>query len=222
MRAKKNDQQDELPIEERILKNAMKYVPQFGFTRDAISQGAIEAGFSPATESIFKKGEFDLIDYFYKNSNKRLEEHLTELKQQNTKLGISELIRTALVFRLKLLEPYIEHWPRAMSVMSFNPYYAVEAIENLLRLCDEIWHQAGDKSTDLNWYSKRITLAAIYKTTELFMITDKSENFQETWKFLDRRFADLRSYASLQRGITDCTSMAEGAFTVLKNIANLR
>ena len=76
----------------------------------------------------------------------------------------------------------------------------------------------------MNWYSKRLTLAAVYKTTELFMITDKSENFEETWKFLDRRFADLRSYASLQRGITDCTSMFEGAFTVVSTteFANLK
>ena len=32
-------QGDEISIEEKILKNAMKYVPQFGFTREALSQG---------------------------------------------------------------------------------------------------------------------------------------------------------------------------------------
>lgn len=38
---------------------------------------------------------------------------------------------------------------KAMSIMSFNPSYAVESIQNLLHLCDEIWHKAGDKSTDV-------------------------------------------------------------------------
>jgi len=36
-----------------------------------------------------------------------------------------------------------------MAVMTFNPTYAVQAIENLLRLCDEIWYQLGDQSVDV-------------------------------------------------------------------------
>ena len=36
-----------------------------------------------------------------------------------------------------------------MAIASFNPSYALTSIENLLRLCDEIWHQAGDTSTDV-------------------------------------------------------------------------
>lgn len=43
----------------------------------------------------------------------------------------------------------------------------------------------------MNWYSKRLTLAAIYKSTELFMIQDKSENFKDTYEFLDNRLSDL-------------------------------
>jgi ubiquinone biosynthesis protein COQ9 len=36
-----------------------------------------------------------------------------------------------------------------------------------------------------------LTLAAIYKSTEFFMIQDKSENFKETNAFLDNRLNDL-------------------------------
>ena len=36
-----------------------------------------------------------------------------------------------------------------MSIMTFNPSYAIESIQNLLDLCDDIWHKAGDKSTDV-------------------------------------------------------------------------
>lgn len=38
-----------------------------------------------------------------------------------------------------------------------------------------------------SWYSKRALLAAIYKSTELSMIQDRSEDFIDTWEFLDRR-----------------------------------
>jgi ubiquinone biosynthesis protein COQ9 len=35
---------------------------------------------------------------------------------------------------------------------------------------DSLWHFAGDKSTDVNWYTKRISLLAIYKSTEVAMM----------------------------------------------------
>lgn len=39
-------------------------------------------------------------------------------------------------------------------------------------LIDEIWHAAGDDSTDVDWYVKRTILGGIYSTTELYMLTD--------------------------------------------------
>lgn len=36
-----------------------------------------------------------------------------------------------------------------MAIQTFYPSNAIVAIENLLRLCDEIWHQVGDDSTDV-------------------------------------------------------------------------
>ncbi len=50
----------------------------------------------------------------------------------------------------------------------------------------------------MNWYSKRLTLAAIYKSTELFMIQDKSESFKDTFEFLDNRFNDLAYFAKVK------------------------
>lgn len=37
---------------------------------------------------------------------------------------------------------------------------------------DDIWHGAGDLSTDMDWYAKRAFLGAIYTATELYMLTD--------------------------------------------------
>ena len=36
-----------------------------------------------------------------------------------------------------------------MAIQTFHPMNALVSIENLLRLCDEIWHQVGDDSTDV-------------------------------------------------------------------------
>jgi len=39
---------------------------------------------------------------------------------------------------------------------------------------DEIWHAAGDRASDIDWYAKRTILGGIYSTTEIYMLTDSS------------------------------------------------
>ena len=33
-------------------------------------------------------------------------------------------------------------------------------------LCDSVWFRAGDSATDINWYTKRASLAALYRISE--------------------------------------------------------
>jgi ubiquinone biosynthesis protein COQ9 len=79
------------------------------------------------------------------------------------------------------------------------PRYIPPAMTELARLSDEIWFLAGDTSVDTSWYTKRATLAAIYSSTELFMTTDKSEDYIETEKFLDRRLKENRKIGGAAR-----------------------
>ena len=74
-----------------------------------------------------------------------------------------------------------------MAVPENLPY----SIKHLADLVDEIWFLAGDNSVDLNWYSKRMLLAGVYSSTELFMTTDKSDGFENTRAFLRRRIKDV-------------------------------
>lgn len=56
-----------------------------------------------------------------------------------------------------------------------------------------MWYLAGDRSTDINYYTKRHLLAKVYCITELYMIQDKSQGFNDTWEFLDRRLHEMES-----------------------------
>ena len=65
------------------------------------------------------------------------------------------------------------------------------SMAELARLADEMWYLAGDKSVDFSWYTKRASLSAVYASTgipflsilivEVFMTTDDSADFQDTW-----------------------------------------
>ncbi|EWC47996.1 hypothetical protein DRE_02878 [Drechslerella stenobrocha 248] len=56
-----------------------------------------------------------------------------------------------------------------------------------------MWSIAGDFNLDVSWYTKRGILSGIYSATEVYMSQDKSEDFLNTWVFLDQRLADGRS-----------------------------
>ena len=92
------------------------------------------------------------------------------------------------------------------------PSHAPETLRLIGHLVDDIWHLAGDKTTDLNWYSRRAGLAAIYASTEVYMLTDKTDDFRDTWDFLQRRFDDAEATADVpkqvERFVMDTVSQA--------------
>ena len=66
------------------------------------------------------------------------------------------------------------------------------SLESLLwEYSNEVWHQAGDKSTDYNYYTKRILFNTAYATTQLHMLTDQSPEKRASWEFLQRRLDDI-------------------------------
>lgn len=55
----------------------------------------------------------------------------------------------------------------------------------------------------MNWYIRRTGVAGIYKTTELYLLQDSSEEHKNTWEFLNRRIKD----AVEMHKVTDAISL---------------
>ena len=85
------------------------------------------------------------------------------------------------------------------------------SFRELSLLSDEIWYLAGDISMDSSWYTKRASLATVYSTTDLFMTTDKSPNFEATEEFLDRRLEDVRDVGGVVGGLGEYVSFWAGS-----------
>jgi len=43
----------------------------------------------------------------------------------------------------------------------------------------------------MSWYVKRSMLLKVYVLTEIYMLADKSNNYEETWVFLERRIEEM-------------------------------
>ena len=81
--------------------------------------GADAAGFSGAVKGIFKNESFDLIDFFYKKSNEDLGIYLEKIVTEGKITSKTELVRMAILYRLSLIQAYIEHWPKVCDFFYF-------------------------------------------------------------------------------------------------------
>ena len=71
------------------------------------------------------------------------------------------------------------------------PLYAADGARAVWHTADTIWTALGDTSDDINWYSKRATLSAVYGAVVLYWLGDDSQDHQASWEFLDRRIDDV-------------------------------
>ncbi|MFT6169990.1 MAG: ubiquinone biosynthesis protein COQ9 [Celeribacter sp.] len=91
---------------------------------------------------------------------------------------------------------------RGMSLFSL-PHYAPEGLRLVWETADVIWNTLGDTSVDVNWYTKRATLSAVFTSTVLFWLGDDSEGFSDTKAFLDRRIDDVMSFEKAKAGVRE-------------------
>merc|ERR1719244_2145250 len=188
----KNAEEEEA-IKKKILDALIGHVAAHGWTRLAIASGAEDVGYVSIVSGLFPREGDELVFHHVRESNKKVDRwmvgELEKYKDSEKKMSISNFIKAAVKERLSLNQPFIKggKWGEALTLLA-KPQNIPESVSLLQQLSDDIWYRAGDTSADLNWYSKRMLLAGIISSTEVFMLQDTSPDFQETWKFLDRRF----------------------------------
>lgn len=216
---------DAKATKELILNAALGFVHTHGWSRQAISKGAESVNLPSVANGLFPRGGIELVQFHYRQSNEKLVEHLKENITATEKvIDPVTFAKKAIEFRLRMLIPYLKHWPQALGLMAIPPNVPT-SLANVLTLVDDICYYAGDRSVDFNWYTRRIGLASIYKATELHMLQDSSVDFEKTWKFLDRRIEEaslVHDFLIKSDGATSYLQNAVGsAFSTARNILGL-
>eukprot|EP00252_Welwitschia_mirabilis_P014402 TRINITY_DN3164_c0_g1_i1.p1 TRINITY_DN3164_c0_g1~~TRINITY_DN3164_c0_g1_i1.p1 ORF type:complete len:295 (-),score=41.75 TRINITY_DN3164_c0_g1_i1:49-933(-) len=157
----------------RVLDAALHHVPSLGWSEAAMVAGAKELGFSPSIVGMFPRKEAALVEHFMDECLQKLvhevDSHAEELSNLVLRARLARIIR----IRLEMQIPYISKWSQALSIQAY-PMNLPTSFKQRAVLMDEIWHSAGDRSTDIDWYVKRTLLGGIYSATELYMLTDYS------------------------------------------------
>ncbi|MCJ1246558.1 Ubiquinone biosynthesis protein coq9, mitochondrial [Trapelia coarctata] len=183
--------------ESSILSAALNHIPHHGFTASALTLGARDAGYLEVSTNLVPRGPYDLINYHLVTQRLALG---TRIQFPDAKMGVGAKVRALAIQRLRANRAVINRWQEALAIMA-QPAYIPPSLAELARLADEIWFLAGDTSVDTSWYTKRATLAAVYSSTELFMTTDKSPEYMETERFLDRRLDETRRVGGVVRDV---------------------
>ena len=118
---------------------------------------------------LFPNGYVDLLSLALDEINVLLENKLKKINIIN--LTISKRIKKILVIRLEIFQE-----DKIFYKKTFNHLLLPQNLKimkrNLYKSVDQMWFLAGDNSTDFNFYTKRIILAAIY-TNSLFIFYNK-------------------------------------------------
>ncbi|QPI72517.1 COQ9 family protein [Sphingobium sp. Cam5-1] len=154
----------------------------------AASEGRVDADIAHLA---FSAGAMDMIDAWFASIDTRMLEALTPEKLGT--MSIRQRIIALVTARLTLLARDREALRRALAIMAL-PQNSVRAAKLGWRSADVMWRAAGDSATDLNHYSKRLTLAAVYAATLLVFVDDESEDWADSRAFLDRRIEGVMRF----------------------------
>jgi len=210
-----------------LIRAMLTHVPFDGWTWEAMEQGAIDIGYKKKKTSserikifknLFKNGSIDFIDIFSEIIDLDVKENYNSIEVKPER--VPEKIKKIIMIRLNLCQKYKEAVRSSIS-LSAIPVNTKISLNILYRTCNSIWRIAGDKSTDFSFYTRRISLAAVYTSTLLFWLNDKTNNNIETELFLGRRLNDISKISSFKRPLSDLRKFANN-FNGLKNTINFK
>jgi ubiquinone biosynthesis protein COQ9 len=186
-------------MKNRLLDAALAHVPFDGWSdrtlQAAAADSALDMGLAKA---IFPRGGVDLALAYHMRGDAAMVADLqaADLTAMRFRDRIGHAVRT----RLNLADRELVR--RGTTLFSL-PQHAAEGAAAIWRTADAVWTALGDTSTDLNWYTKRATLSAVYASTVLYWLGDDTPDHQATWEFLDRRIDGVMQVEKLKASVRE-------------------
>lgn len=173
-----------------ILQAALPHAAFDGWSDTTLHAALTDSGIAPGLgRALFPRGGIDLAVAYHQSGDAVMCESLAAMDLT----ALRYTGRVALAIKLRLANADKELVRRGTTLFSL-PHHAPEGAKLIWATADAIWQALGDTSTDLNWYTKRATLSAVYSATVLFWLGDHSEDHGDTWAFLDRRLANVSQF----------------------------
>ena len=202
---------------EMLLDAALVHVAFDGWS-DATFEAAIaDSGVAPAlAHALCPRGAVDLAVAYHKRGDAAM---IARFEAEDvSELRYSEKVAVLVRFRLEAVDD--KEAVRRGTTLFALPQYAGTGAQLVWGTCDAIWNALGDTSDDVNWYTKRMTLSAVYSSTVLYWLGDESDGHADTWAFLDRRIENVMQFEKAKAGLrkSGLGKLMRGPLSVLDGI----
>ncbi len=173
----------------RLLQASLPNIVFDGWSEIALNHGATSIGVSEAAAAAaFPNGGIEALSLFLARADLATQFSIQLLPLASMK--IRQKVAAGVMARLEWSQPHREAIRRGLAMLA-NPLHAPLAARSVWQTVDTIWFAIGDTSTDMNYYSKRALLSAVYASTLLVWMDDTSEDLHITRAFLDRRIENV-------------------------------
>lgn len=173
---------------DRLVEAALPHVPFDGWSEVTFRAAAADAGLDLAlARGIAPRGAVDLAAEAHRRGDRAMAARLAG--ENLSALRFRERVARAVMLRLEVAGG--RDVVRRGATLFALPQHAAEGARLIWGTADAIWTALGDRSEDINWYSKRATLSGVYGATVLYWLGDDSPDHQATRDFLDRRIGEV-------------------------------
>lgn len=202
----------------QILAAALPHVAFDGWSQASLDAALRETGHAKGLGmGLFPRGGVDLALAYHRAGDAQLREAIAAQGPSN--LRYRDRVAQAVRLRLQLAD---KDAVRKASALFALPRYAPEGAALIWGTADAIWGALGDTSRDVNWYSKRATLAAVYSSSVLYWLGDTSAGDTDTVAFIDRRIDNVMQFEQLKADLRQnplAQAVMAGPFKILQRIS---
>lgn len=172
-----------------LLDAVLPHVAFDGWSEAAVMAGAADLGAEVQTiKALCPRGAIDLAVAYHKRGDDQMAAAMAGADLDA--MRYSERVAFALRQRLA---PADREAVRRGTVLFSLPHHAAEGAALIWGTADRIWTELGDTSRDVNWYSKRAILSAVYSSVVLFWLGDESGG-EATDAFIARRIENVMQF----------------------------
>jgi ubiquinone biosynthesis protein COQ9 len=175
----------------QLIAKSLKHVQRHGWTKDALAAGAVELGLPPVAHGVVERGGAALVEEHLRNANDEMRKELDEYMKNPRQKSKQEIVEFALWSRLKQTIPVQSTWAQAMAVGA-RPENLATTFQLLGDMSDIVASKFSENRDDgsYEWYASRAGITAAYCACELHMLSDYSENYENTRRFLRNRIVN--------------------------------
>lgn len=184
---------------DRLLDAIVSHVPFDGWSPKAFEAAVRDADIALADALVVcPKGALDLAVAYHKRGDAQMVAAMQTADL--TEMRYSEKVAHAIWLRLQAGDVEVV---RRGSALFALPQNAGDGTALIWGTADAIWTALGDTSTDVNWYTKRATLSAVYGSVVLYWLGDDSADGQATRDFIARRIENVMQIEKLKASVRD-------------------